>query len=293
MRHLLSIVARITFTGLAGGLLVGPASSQLGKGVPQKPQVPRYPKGYFEAPGPQQRGWYKVPVTAMQIATATDAKLRKLANHAAIAQATFEVNGGHGVGNLKIAVKSPTVFHVEYLTLGGRQQDASPDQMVADGKRFAMLTRPGWSIPVPLAGRSDGRVADPVAAWPRAFSRLMFAGIGSKATPWADFVKAASRPGSGLEVFAEQRRMVYGGRAITNHRILVRRKATAAKKRGRMYVELVVDALLKLPVTVRAAVEPPGKTPTRTVWRCSWGRPKTPFSSSLFVLPKARAARKK
>lgn len=289
VRTLYAPLSRLALIALGGTLLIGPASGQ--RGTPPKPEVPAMPRGYFDPPGPNQRGWRKAPMSAAQIAKATEARLRGLRGVGAIAQAFYEVNGGRGMGYLTLAAKTPTVFHLEYLTLGGRY-DVSRDTMVSDGKRFAMLTRPGWSIPVPLAARRDTRVADPVTAWARSSSRLMFVGIGSKATPWSDLVRAASKPGSGYEVFAEQRSWINAGRPILNYRILVRRNAQSVRKRGRLFVELVVDAQQKLPVTVRTVLEPPGKTPTRVHWLTGWGPPKGGFPADLFRLPATRTKKR-
>lgn len=258
----------------------------LGKPLPNPAKNPGPPRK--AAPAGSQ-GWKPSKIAALQIAKQMDARLAGLRNAFGDIRVIIDFpDGSRASSEARLFVKDPKTFYLESVALGSDQpgKEVFGYKLISDGRYVTEYTPAGWSSPVPLNRRKTAEA--PPSRWPREFTRVAFAGLGTGKAVWTNLIKACARPGSGLSVRSEERETKVGSRNVLTRRLLVSRSAAETKRHGPLSMEIIVSGSRNLPVTIRTSEARPGAKPRDVLWSTYWtldqpgGMP-----SERFVLPVA------
>jgi hypothetical protein len=219
---------------------------------------------------PGTASWIKTSLTVGEIATKVGQTLLTLEN---------------AYGDGRVGIKTPAgsgVVVTEYYFGTGKQIRCSfvvPNEVptagsvISNGDQKIVVSSSGTKGPMP-ASESDP-VSDTVkgsilANWPRHFSRALVMGRTDGWDPWKPFADQLADAKSEFHTTVEERTSEFRGHKILNYRILATRKPEFAKKHGKTEIEIVVDALHWLPVTINTRVTEPNGATWNQAWTTRW-----------------------
>ena len=237
--------------------------------------------------------WGPSQSTPEQVAAKVEETLARQTKVSGILASLIQVADGRGGGEGKIRVKDPKTFRVDFMTpKEGNQGGVALHKMVVkDGKLSVSSVNGKIEIAKPdhaVASLGAGSTQE----WATLFGRDIFTSIGG-GKPLTNLVKMARKPNSGFVVSAEQQSFIARGTTIVQERILVTRTPELEKKLGKLSIEVISDGRLHLPVTVRSAIEPPKKAPTRMYWTMRWNlKTGQVFEKEDFSVPHEKIASK-
>jgi outer membrane lipoprotein-sorting protein len=254
-----------------------PNSEVLPKGT--EPPKANIPKGLVDpntgrplsvnmkpSPKPATGGWTKTQLKGQQLASNVSKAIASLKDAYGEAGNDIQTPEGSGMQQLRYEIGSNGKYRINYV-----KATAVPSAgvIISDGKRRTWLTDKGYAKPIAASQPSPEIAAaskSPVTAFPKEFSRLMFAPLTDKRDLWAPLTAELLRPSSGFKTVVEERTSDFNGQKVTSYRIYGRRAGKGEKKVGESEIEIVVHGKFWLPVTVRTRmVDAQGKT-----WMQQW-----------------------
>ena len=181
-----------------------------------------------------------------------------------------------------IQIETQSKFKIGYGVLAEPGIRPARETILVDGGRFLIVSGATVQSKVkPISARKP-LPSDIASAWLLEYPSLMFAGIGSKATPFQSLIQSAKR--DGLVVTVEQRSGTDNKRTFDERRVVITRTAAAAKKSGTLRYEIVITLPGKLPVMITTRLAVPNKPLTLTNWTSKW-RHNNMFEKGTFDFP--------
>ncbi|MEZ0327740.1 MAG: hypothetical protein ACAH95_17730 [Fimbriimonas sp.] len=240
-------------------------------------------------PPPGTKDWKVAKTKAEGLAEVAESRLAKLQGVSGEATTLVVLEGKRGMSIAKLAIKDADEFYIEYPK--ARLQPRltfEKEVLVGNGKEYATnaLSTTGWSPTSPVAKlRNEGAVD--LQKWITEFPRMIFSSLqGGK--PLTNLLAEAKA--KGFKVFAEDRTVTARGRVVKQHRIFISRSPEEVKKKGKVELEVVLDDLRMMPVTIRSSYQPLGKQPTNLQWSMRWNFAYAQkFNQNDFVIPKVAA----
>ncbi|MFZ4508791.1 MAG: hypothetical protein ACOYON_13945 [Fimbriimonas sp.] len=237
-----------------------------------------------DIPLANQEGWTRDAAKPADLAKFVDGQLNQMRNVMGGIRIAFDVPAGRASGEAIMMVKDSKTWRFQHPKIVNDDRGATYEIVVADGKKFSRIAGDGWIEPKPVGNRRDFTGPDLVKRWPQECMSLAFSGVGNSSNPWSTLVKEVSKPGSGLKVRVDRRVITFDGQPHEQQRFLIERDDAAVKKLGVLVMEMVVDKKYGLPMSMRSAVNAPGKKPEIVNWSAEW-RSRKDFEADAFKTP--------
>lgn len=245
----------------------------------QKPKQPWTIKTTFTIDAPGTKLWRRSGADPIALAQKVDAAMRRLKGSRQLVRVQIdgprgkvEPRGGRGESIEEVKIQDSTHFAIKYpnfdapVVYGG--------QVRANGTFFVILGPAGWSKPTPLPKTPINTItgAQALRAWPLAFPRMIYTNLVLRSSIWTTVAAALKNGTEGFQAIVEERlKKAPDGTMVRSYRILARRGAASVRKLGRATLEMVFDARMYLPVTIRVDMQgPKAKKKTRVVWQSIW-----------------------
>gem|GEM_PF-5670316 len=228
--------------------------------------------------------WRKSKTKAIDIARATDARMRALRNVEGKYDFRMIMKKGPGRSEGTIQYADPRSFVIEYPNVSyTRYRELDKVILRANGRGEAakFSLQGGWGKKQPVANVRLGNPTS-VADWGLGGPRFILSGFTGGA-PLTDLVTRASRPGSGYIVGVRERTRQVRNRPVPQWEVTINRNPPATKKLGPFRLVLIVDQRQKLPVTLSALSKVPQYTATAIQFSLAWRSVK--LSPATFQFP--------
>lgn len=232
----------------------------------------KIPKGTFDIKPAEN----SAKITPAVLGQKVDEAFAQLTNAWADADTVTEVGGAQLAGKSTIKVKDSKTFKVEFYDT---ETQATLNRVIANGTDRVQFYKEVWSkLPAPGAG--GGSVADVTKEWPTEFLTDMFRFYSKDERVWGKVMAGLSSAQSGYTTKLEEKTVKVLGKDRKLYRLV------ADKPTDGTEVEIMVDGVRFLPVTVRSIVKSKDGKQDSRLWTCNWKFGGT-FDSKEFVLPKA------
>lgn len=253
----------------------GEATPEAGKTLPNLKLPPLNEKAWTPPPAGAD-GWEKANRGLLDLAKRMDNTMStmRLANVSTVSN--FEIEGQgrltNGIANTQI--KDARTFKVEYFS---PRTEAKVNRVRADGAKRIELGEDGWEEIEPAAGPNTMSESD-LEAWSESFTRQVFAAQIDGRPTWTPLFRALARGTGGYKTVVEEQEQKREGKTRKFYRVL------AEKPDKSSTIEIRVDGVGYVPVTIRVQEVQPDGAKHRYLWRAIWS-PAPDLSTESFVLP--------
>lgn len=224
-------------------------------------------------------GWRPSKTSVSDFASKLGAKLAQTNGTEGKANVGIKTPEGEGRLELRYLFATPTKYRIEYI-----EPYLVPSRalIISNGTLKVEFKNKKFGKPIPESSKFESGSASP-SEWVRNFSRLLFARITDKRDTLAEFAKSLASD-KNFVAGIEERTLERNGKKVLNFRLRGERTPAAAAKQGPLKLEIVVDGVRWMPVTIRTEAGS-GKDLWRYEWSCGWNFGKT-FPESEFVVRK-------
>lgn len=241
----------------------------------------------------QTGNWKKSTLDAATIAKNVSNRIGRLENCKSEAALHVKLGDGSGQLNLESFFGAKGQYSIAYGLMDSRPYFCA---VRSDGKNKIVLLKDTMSKPMPITAKDASTQAlrtNVVGAFPRDFSRGIYTSLTDGWDSWSQLIAAVRKPNSGYTLVTEERLTPYQGMNIVNYRLLIKRTPAAAKKFGSLEMEVVIDKVHWLPVTIRSQTTDLKGIVSNQLWASKWqfnvkNDPKM-FELNLKSLPSPKA----
>lgn len=235
----------------------------------------KIPKGTMTIKPVGSDGYQTAKMTPAELGRKVDEAFADLTNAWADADTILEVGGAQLAGKSNVKIKDAKTFNVEYYD---PQTEATLNRVISNGTERVKFYRDSWTK-LPTPGSKPVTEADVLAEWPTQFLSDMFRLYSSDERVWSKLMSAIGAGEGGYKATVEEQKAKVLGKERTLYRLVADRATDGTQ------LEMIIDGVRFLPVTVRTAVKTKdGKTDSR-LWTCSWKFGGT-FDAKEFTVPK-------
>jgi len=272
---------------LAGILAIGLlAQASLGAQQRKQRKVPAPPSVLVPT---ATSGWSKSAATVDQMAAVADGQFHLLKHAGASILFKYqETTGGHGFADTLVEIGDDKNFKIQYPVMRPDHRHRGPQDtilttayLIADGTKVVTWTPSGGAVHPMLLSKARYATRTSIDDWINQFPLLIFSGV-LGGHPFAALVDEARMPGSGLTASIEERKFDYRGHIVHQRHIVIKGTRPSGST---VYMEIVFDASLGLPVTIRTAGHGVGGIQTFGTWEAQWAQVKNGFPASTFKVP--------
>lgn len=216
--------------------------------------------------------WRRSKLDPITLAQKVDAAMRSVKGARQLVRVGIDGPLGKGQSIEEIKIQDSRHYAVKYPNLDAKEVYGG--QVRADGAYFVILGPAGWSKPTPIPSTPLNTItnAQALRAWPMAFPRMIYTNLVFQSSIWTTVAAALKNGLEGFQAIVEERtKKAPDGNFVRNYRILAKRGAASVRKLGAATLEMVFDAKMHLPVTIRVDMKKPkAKRSTRIVWQSIW-----------------------
>lgn len=247
---------------------------------PPMPELPKLDKPESVATGKE---WKKTSVVTKDLINSIAKATANMRDTQGRADISFQNYEGNGTMSAYYRIQDPSTYQLDLPNLIGMPVLS---QITANGMLKQSFHGGKFTKAVKLDFRSfysSIKTNELAMAWTTDFVPLMFRGLIDRNDGWQTLLTAFGDPKGNYTFTTQQRDMTYQGHVIRNYRFLINRKAAAAKKEGKLEMEIVVDGTRYIPVTVRVDATDTKGNVFRANWSAQWNFKQT-FSPQQFEL---------
>ncbi len=215
-----------------------------------------------------KEGWSAIKLSPTDVAAKMDTAMTGLKNVSCVATIVGATPRGKIMPNTTFPayIKNATTFRLSYMRL--TEGVPFTGMATADGTSVVHLKAGGMSAPRKLGSPGAWDSKPLVSEWPGSFAEHVFDGLTVRNGLWAALVKGWSSGTRGYKLTLEERVTPYKGRNIKNYRYVAERAVGKAGKTEQ--VEVIVDAQIFLPVTIRTVSYDARGSVTKLQWSGDW-----------------------
>lgn len=207
-------------------------------------------------------GWMEAKLSPGEVGQKMDRALQSLKGLEAGYDVELENGEVVGTASGRIRVVDPTRYQVEYLVLA---DPTLSRRVLADGRQKKVFSREGWSRPQSLRGGTQRSGRELVEQFPDRFSQWVIEPLTSGQPVWSSLLPELEREGFTVEV--EARQMVVNGQMRPFLRVVAERSGGSP---GLQRLELRLDGVRYVPLTIRMIGQDAQQRPLKADWRARW-----------------------
>ncbi len=252
------------------------------KDIPKPPEL--NPKAFaIEKTG--EGVWKKTSLTPAALADRIGKAIREMKGTYGEAISTIKTPRENGQVKCFIKVQDYKTYSIQTLQLA-----AMPglSEVRSDGNKKAQTSPTGgFGKPRPISSSGpEAALAGKqlVEKWPTLFPKLAFLGLTDGKDAWRPYMTSLMSGASGFKGEIAERKMKWQGRDVISYRITARRTPDAAKKLGPCEIEMVIDGVRYLPVTIKVNRTEAAGGEWKVLWQAGYNFNKT-FDAKEFALP--------
>jgi len=289
------VILQVRLGVLGSVILFGAASAM---GAPQGPK-----RKLFERPRPQQgqlpgavlipaasEGWQPCQKSAASLAAETDQHISIQKNAICFVHVAY-AGDGRGTSDDEIIIAGPNKFRLQYpyMTLikakGSQPQPILVKRMLlCNANRVAVWEGGKGVISNSAVSKYPFNSHGSALQWATDFPFAMFYALRPGIKPFSALVSAAQAASGDLSVRVEEKKFFYQGTGYHQYRLSVIKKNGGSVPVPK--IQITIDALRLLPVTVLTTGQLPGRPPVQVTWRANWGTFKPgKMKESYFAVP--------
>jgi len=231
------------------------------------------PESFKVKPG-KDLGYASSKMSLVDLGKKTDAGIMGLQNGKAVVTMQYESAKGNLNGEIDIKVRDKSTYMVEYML---PKTEAARNRLIANGSRKMVYIDHKWAQPTP---RDTSKPMEPqdIDAWIANNPAEIMSGLQDGAPVWSRLLGALQSDPNRTTTIEEQQVTVA---KVTRplYRVVSRRKDAEGE-----VLEIVIDGLRWLPLTVKATSHDEDKAPLHLFWTANWLFGGT-FPDSDFTIP--------
>lgn len=210
--------------------------------------------------------WGPTDLSPRELAAKVDDAIAHLSSTKVGAQAVLQTTEGRGSAMVYANIGDRAKYRIQFLTLG---PIPSQDEAVADGKQKQEKVSDKWTSAIPVAApfpEAKESSADLANGFVRNFTRTIWLPLTDGKPIFQPVVDEWLKGTGGYNVTIQERSTPYKGYTLKSYRIQAERPPDAASKLGPGTIQITIDAIHMLPVTIFAQQgEQEGKS-----WKATW-----------------------
>ena len=240
-------------------------------------------------PSSTSQSWAPSSVDALGLASQIEQTIKALADTKGTIKLLFQNPDGHGIYSEDLKIANSKQYEIPFVVAGVPPAESST---VANGKFKMVRIGKDWYPQRPLSSSTVADVKDPkvmASKFDQNFTHLIFQGITDGHPAWRQAVSGWQKGEGGYVLKVEERHVPWQSKDgkiydIVSYRMLAERDPATAKRLCESKIEIVIDKIHNLPVTIRCDSTDKKGRKTSTMWDCAY-QFKQSFSDKDFHAP--------